>query len=72
MGYETVAAYLQTRLGIEFGETTPDGAFTLLPVSCLGACDRAPAMMIGPDLHGPLDEPTIDRLLDEYRRKDGA
>src|SRR5512133_1814777 len=36
MGYETLYDYLTKKIGISFGETTPDGRFTLLPISCLG------------------------------------
>jgi len=67
MGYETILGYLTNRLGIVMGQTTPDGRFTLLPVSCLGACDHAPAMMVGRDLHGDLTLEKINLILDEYR-----
>jgi NADH-quinone oxidoreductase subunit E len=66
MGYEDLLAHLTNRLGIGLGETSDDGRFTLLPVSCLGACDHAPAMMIGDDLHGDLDRDKIDRILERY------
>ena len=46
-GGEQLAAYLQQKLGIAPGETTADGAFTLLPTCCLGACGEAPAMLVG-------------------------
>jgi NADH-quinone oxidoreductase subunit E len=49
------------------GETTPDGRFTLLPVSCIGACDHAPAMMIDQELHGDLTREKIDMILDQYK-----
>jgi NADH-quinone oxidoreductase subunit E len=57
--------HLTSRLGIEFGETTPDNRFTLLPIVCLGACDHAPAMIVNNNLHGDLDRDKIDRLLEE-------
>ena len=41
-----VAAYLQKQLGISFGETTPDGKFTLLEGECMGACGDAPVMLV--------------------------
>jgi NADH-quinone oxidoreductase subunit E len=63
MGYDSIADYLKKRLGIGFGETTADGRFTLLPHVCLGACDRAPAMMIDDDLHVELDPAKIDHIL---------
>ncbi len=42
-GHESVVAEMQKQLGIGLGETTHDSRFTLLPVCCLGNCDKAPA-----------------------------
>jgi NADH-quinone oxidoreductase subunit E len=67
MGYERQREHLRGRLGIEFGQTTPDGRFTLLPIVCLGCCDRAPAMMIDEDLHTDLTPEKIDRALEGYQ-----
>jgi NADH-quinone oxidoreductase subunit E len=67
MGFGTVRDYLIHRLGIEMGETTPDGRFTLLPVQCLGACDHAPAIMIDEELYGDLDTQNIETILDSYK-----
>lgn len=66
MGYDGLREHLLNRLGIELGETTPDGRFTLLPMACLGGCDHAPAMMVDEDFHGDLDPERIDRILDQY------
>ena len=66
MGYEDLRDHLINRLGIGLGETTPDGRFTLLPVSCIGACDDAPALMIDRDLHGELTPEKLDIILDQY------
>ncbi|HZD55139.1 MAG TPA: NADH-quinone oxidoreductase subunit NuoE [Anaerolineales bacterium] len=66
MGYEGIRDHLQDRLGIRYGETTPDGKFTLLPMVCLGTCDHAPAMMVGEDLHRDLSPEKIDQILDKY------
>jgi NADH-quinone oxidoreductase subunit E len=66
VGYERIRDHLAQRLGVAFGQTTPDGRFTLLPAACLGACDQAPAMMIDEDLHGRLDPDKIDRILEQY------
>jgi NADH-quinone oxidoreductase subunit E len=66
MGYEKILDRLKNRLGIELGETTPDGRFTLLPVACIGLCDHAPAMIIDKDIHGNLDEEKIDDILSRY------
>ncbi len=67
MGYETVLQHIEKTLGIKYGETSEDGRFTLLPVPCLGTCDRAPAMMVGSDLHRDLTPEKIDKILSEYK-----
>lgn len=66
-GGEALAEHLQQALGIGFGETTPDGVFTLLPTCCLGACGEAPAMMIGLTTHGNLTPERIDAILADCR-----
>jgi NADH-quinone oxidoreductase subunit E len=66
MGYNPLLDLLKTKLGIAFGETTGDNRFTLLPISCLGACDRAPAMMVDDQLHGPVTVEMITEILDKY------
>ena len=67
MGHDRVKKHLTERLGIEFGQTTPDERFTLLPIVCLGCCDRAPAMMVGGDLLTDLDPQKIDIQLEKYK-----
>jgi NADH-quinone oxidoreductase subunit E len=67
MGSDKVCDALRRQCGIGLGETTADGRFTLLPIVCLGCCDRAPAMMVDDDLHAPLDDKTVDRALVGYR-----
>lgn len=67
MGYETMLNHMTNRLGIAMGETTPDGRFTLLPVSCIGACDHAPAMMVDRVLHCDLTPEKIDSILERYK-----
>ncbi len=69
MGYEGIRRKLENKLGIKVGETTQDGMFTILPVDCLGACDRAPAMVVNEKLHGNLDDESIDKILDDIRRE---
>jgi NADH-quinone oxidoreductase subunit E len=66
MGYEQTFQHLKERLGIGLGETTEDGRFTLLPNVCLGACDRAPVMLVDEELHGELDQEKIDEILARY------
>ena len=67
MGYPGLRDHLRSRLGIDLGQTSADGRFTLLPVVCLGACDHAPAMMINDVLYPDLDPEKIDRILEDYR-----
>jgi NADH-quinone oxidoreductase subunit E len=67
MGYEKIYDYLSGKLGISFGETTSDGRFTLLPNSCLGDCDHAPAMMINNDHYNKLTAEKVDELLEFYK-----
>ena len=64
-GGDDLLAYLESRLGIKVGETSPDGRFTLSQVECLGACDEAPCLMVNLDYHTGLDRNKIDRLLGE-------
>jgi NADH-quinone oxidoreductase subunit E len=66
MGYDAIVNHLKARLGIDFGETTGDGRFTLLPQVCLGACDRAPVMMIDEQLYVELDAKKIDEILASF------
>lgn len=65
-GYEALSDALRDKLGIGFGETTDDQRFTLLPSVCLGHCDRAPAIMIDGDHHGPVGADQLDRILEGY------
>ena len=66
-GAYQIAAMLKQKLGIDFGETTDDGVFTLHEVECLDACDRAPLLQVGDQYHGPMDEAGVDKLLDDLR-----
>ena len=67
MGYEQIRDHMRERLGINYGETTPDGKFTLLPIVCLGTCDHAPAMMVGEKLYNDLTPEKVDEILERYR-----
>lgn len=65
-GYAKVRETFAERLGIGFGQTTPDDRFTLLPVPCLGACDRAPVLMIDDDTHFDVDPARLETILEGY------
>jgi formate dehydrogenase subunit gamma len=63
MGADRVAAHAQKALGIEWHETTKDGAVTLEPVFCLGLCACAPAAIVDGKLIGRVDEARIDAII---------
>jgi NADH-quinone oxidoreductase subunit E len=65
-GHESVVSSLQQQLGIGLGETTQDGRFTLLPVCCLGNCDKAPALMIDDHTFGDVQPTGVASLLENY------
>lgn len=66
-GYEEIRDHLKTSLGIDFGQTTEDDRFTLLPICCLGDCDKGPSMRVGEDYHGNLTPERVDEILAEYK-----
>ncbi len=65
-GAEDVIDYLQNKLGIKVGETTPDGKFTIKTVECLASCGTAPMMQVGMHYHENLSKEKIDGLLEEF------
>ncbi|HEX6998349.1 MAG TPA: NADH-quinone oxidoreductase subunit NuoE [Gammaproteobacteria bacterium] len=66
MGATGIAERLRERFGARFGETTADGRFTVLPIPCLGACDRALAMLVDGELHTDLDPERVEQVLARY------
>ena len=67
MGADNLVDYLTEKLGIEPGETTPDKKFTLSKVECLGACERAPCMMINFNYYGDISPEKVDEILDSLK-----
>mgnify|MGYP000105988694 CR=1 FL=1 len=63
-GAERLVDYLREKLGIEVGETTPDGKFTLETVQCLAACDTSPAMRINDELYENLTLKEVDAIIE--------
>lgn len=66
-GAENVLRLLEQELGVAPGETTADGLFTLVPSSCFGACDIAPAIKIGEDVYGNLTPEKLKDIIHTYR-----
>ncbi len=64
-GSDEIIQHIKNRLGINAGETTPDGLFTLKPAECLGACGYAPMMQLGKFYKENLTTQKVDELLDE-------
>jgi NADH-quinone oxidoreductase subunit E len=62
---EELLSYLSEKLGIQPGETTPDGRVTLEFSECLGVCDAAPVVMVNESLHGNMTKEKIDELVEQ-------
>jgi NADH-quinone oxidoreductase subunit E len=63
LGGDALATRITATLGIQPGETSQDGKFTLLPIVCLGHCDHAPALLLDGELHGNVTPATLDAML---------
>jgi NADH-quinone oxidoreductase E subunit len=66
-GAEKVTAFIKKKLGIEPGQTTPDGRFTLSEVECLASCGTAPMMQVNDDYYENLTEAKINEILDSLK-----
>lgn len=66
LGFDQIYGTLQRQLGIQPGQTTEDGRFTLLPVCCLGACDRGPVLLVNDDTHFDVSIDSLNQLLEQY------
>jgi NADH-quinone oxidoreductase subunit E len=71
-GHESLQDHLMQRLDIRMGETTADGLFTLLPVCCIGYCDRAPAILINKKVYGELTPEKLDGIIARLRDEAGV
>jgi len=71
-GAERVTEALTAKLGIKPGETDASGTFTLMEVECLGACDRAPAVMVNDAWHECLKPEDAAKLVDDLRARGEA
>ncbi len=66
-GAERLVDILSERYNLATGGTTQDGRFSLVIMECIGACDRAPAMLVDADLHCNLNENNIGEILERYK-----
>jgi len=67
-GSDDIIEYIKSKLGINEGETTADGLFTLKPAECLGACGYAPMMQLGSTYREHLTKEKVDAIIEECRR----
>jgi len=66
-GAEDILRFISEKLGIAPGQTTPDGAISLVTVECLGNCDHAPCLQVDGVDHGPASRETVDALIEELK-----
>lgn len=69
-GADKISQRLMDDLGIQFGETTKDGHFSLESTRCLGTCGLAPVVMIDDQVHGPVSPAEVSLILEKYLKKD--
>jgi len=69
-GSDDIVSACKNKLGINMGETTQDGKFTIIEVECLGACANAPMMQIGDDYYEDLTADTTTKVLDALQAGD--
>jgi NADH-quinone oxidoreductase subunit E len=72
MGSITLLNVIVDELGLESGDTTKDGLFTISPVACLGCCSLAPVIMIDGETHGGLTPQKVRKILKDYQRRGKA
>ena len=68
-GAYDILHHIERKLGVKAGETTPDGAFTIVEEECLAACANAPMMICGNDYFLDLDEKKVDDVLFQLRKR---
>lgn len=67
MGSEKLEANIKSALGIDYHQTTQDGAITLEPVYCLGNCACSPAVMMDDEVYGRMDNQKVAELIGDAR-----
>ena len=72
LGSAAIERAITEHLGIQDGETTPDGTFTLMNAACLGCCSLAPVMMINSEAYGNLTTESTKSILSQIMEKERA
>jgi len=68
-GAENLLEILKDRLGIEPGQTTPDGKISLERVACLGCCALAPTVVVDEEVYGKMNSQKLSKVIDEILEK---
>lgn len=66
-GAEDLVTLLKNKYDVTVGGTSPDGRFSLVVMECIGACDRAPAMLVNEDFWSGLSDSNITEILERYK-----
>ena len=66
LGHKSVGPFVKEILGIDVGEVTPDGKFSIEPTRCVGACGLAPVMTVNGEVYGNVDPSKVKDILDKY------
>lgn len=69
-GSERVLERVKQKLGIDVGQTTPDGKFSIEATRCIGACGLAPVFTVNDEVYGKATPELVDKVLDEYMKKE--
>ena len=69
-GSERVLERVKQKLGIDVGQTTPDGKFSIEATRCIGACGLAPVFTVNDEVYGKATPELVDKVLDEYMNKE--
>ena len=69
-GNERILDAVRERLGINPGETTPDGRYSLVRVACVGCCALAPTVIVDQEVHGRMTQRALQSLLNKIDRED--
>ena len=68
-GSEKILDRVKQKLGIDVGETTPDGKFSLEATRCIGACGLAPVFKVNEEVYGKATIALVDKVIEEYKEK---
>jgi NADH-quinone oxidoreductase subunit E len=68
-GADSLVEHIQRKLGVQVGETTPDGLFTLRVAECLASCGTAPTLRVNDEIYESMTLAKVDRLLDHLAER---